>query len=498
MPTYDGIGSSVTHEIEVVGDVFISNVEGGSLSTQVPFEIFSNVSGMGSPPTDSRQVRLRVQPTVEASPDDSYVTDMGIQNTTDNYFFITAPQNTSNVGDQNTFVISTTSNVGIGTTNPTSTLHLVGDELITGTLTASNIVGGSPLTITSDQNLQVNSNLTVGNSNLFVDSTTSNVGIGLASPTAHLHVYNNDTSGVQLIIENANQSGRTGLGISNAAGQRFNIQHVGGATATSNAAIIENYSTVNGGIHFYNKGDGDYIFRTTDSNTERMRISNGGKVGIGVESPGAPLEVVSTRNADTWSSGASQLNVLNYNGYGTWYGMSFAVSQTRGNGVIQTFNKNSGGAAYALELQPSGGSVGIGVASPSYQLQLSTNSAAKPSSTTWTVSSDQRIKEDIVDANLDTCYENIKKLKLKYYKLRDDIIELDPMFKDAHKLGWIAQEVEEVLPKCVTTIPEQYGLTEVKNLDSDQIYTNLFGAVQKLMKENEMLKARIEALENSS
>jgi len=39
MPTYDGIGSSITHEIEVVGDVFISNVEGGSLSTQVPFEI---------------------------------------------------------------------------------------------------------------------------------------------------------------------------------------------------------------------------------------------------------------------------------------------------------------------------------------------------------------------------------------------------------------------------------------------------------------------------
>ena len=127
MPTYDGIGSSVTHEIEVVGDVFISNVEGGSLSTQVPFEIFSNVYGMVSPPTDSRQLRLRVQPTTEASPDDSYVTDMGIQNTTDNYFFITAPQNTTNVGDQNTFVISKTSNVGIGTTDPTKKLEVAGD-----------------------------------------------------------------------------------------------------------------------------------------------------------------------------------------------------------------------------------------------------------------------------------------------------------------------------------------------------------------------------------
>src|SRR5210317_719157 len=118
MPTYDGIGSSVTHEIEVVGDVFISNVEGGSLSTQVPFEIFSNVSGLSPSPTDSRQVRLRVQSNVETNVANSYVTDMGIQNTTDNYFFITAPQNTSNVGDQNTFVISSTSNVGIGTTDP--------------------------------------------------------------------------------------------------------------------------------------------------------------------------------------------------------------------------------------------------------------------------------------------------------------------------------------------------------------------------------------------
>ena len=151
-----------------------------------------------------------------------------------------------------------------------------------------------------------------------------------------------------------------------------------------------------------------------------------------------------------------------------------------------------------------GGNVGIGMEASSYQFQLSTNSAAKPTSSTWTISSDRRIKEDIVDADLDTCLENVKKLKLKYYKLRDDIIELDPMFKDAHRLGWIAQEVEEVLPKCVTTIPEQYGLVDVKNLDTDQIYTNMFGAIQKLIKENEVLKvqlssvlARLDALESA-
>jgi hypothetical protein len=199
MPTYDGIGSSVTHEIEVVGDVFISNVEGGSLSTQVPFEIFSNVSGMVSPPTDSRQVRLRVQPTTEASPDDSYVTDMGIQNTTDNYFFITAPQNTSNVGDQNTFVISKTSNVGIGTTNPEKPLHVVGDSWITGTLTASNIIGASPVTISSNLVMASGFTLTAGaieppagaESNLKITGTitTSNiVGSSFLTVTANTNV----------------------------------------------------------------------------------------------------------------------------------------------------------------------------------------------------------------------------------------------------------------------------------------------------------------------
>ena len=111
--------------------------------------------------------------------------------------------------------------------------------------------------------------------------------------------------------------------------------------------------------------------------------------------------------------------------------------------------------------------------------------------------------DGITNSNVNSYIKNIftklltqEKLKLKYYKLRDDIIELDPMFKDAHKLGWIAQEVEEILPKCVTTIPEQHGLTNVKNLDADQIYVNMFGAIQKLIKENEELKADVEALEN--
>jgi len=145
MPTYDG-----TYKLAVEdGRVLIRDVEGGPQTTHVPLEIYSNYAARGTL-TDSRQLRLRTQPYLESNTANAYVTDMGIQNTADNYFFITAPQKTANAGDQNTFVISKTSNVGIGTTNPEKPLHVVGDSWVTGTLTASNIVGASPVTISSN------------------------------------------------------------------------------------------------------------------------------------------------------------------------------------------------------------------------------------------------------------------------------------------------------------------------------------------------------------
>ena len=46
-----------------------------------------------------------------------------------------------------------------------------------------------------------------------------------------------------------------------------------------------------------------------------------------------------------------------------------------------------------------GGNVGIGLNSSAYQLQLSTNSAAKPTSSAWTVASDATLKNNIHDYN---------------------------------------------------------------------------------------------------
>ena len=99
-------------------------------------------------------------------------------------------------------------------------------------------------------------------------------------------------------------------------------------------------------------------------------VSGGISAAASLATPGAPLEIVSRRTTNTWASDESYMNILHDNAAGSLYGMSFGVSSNRGNGCIQTFNKNSGGAAYALELQPSGGSVGIGTTSPENLLHL--------------------------------------------------------------------------------------------------------------------------------
>jgi len=91
------------------------------------------------------------------------------------------------------------------------------------------------------------------------------------------------------------------------------------------------------------------------------------------------------------------------------------------------------------------------------------------------------------------CYENVKKLNLKYYKMKDEYISSEYQ-KDRHNLGFIAQEVEKVFPKAVEK-RDLYGLPDLKTLNKDQIYASMFGSVQKLMQIVETQEERIKQLE---
>ena len=183
------------------------------------------------------------------------------------------------VGTANLFVDTTTSKVGIGTTSPDATLHVTG-------------------------NAYVSSNLEVGTANLFVDTTNSRVGIGVASPRTTLHVTNEtDTTGTgDAFISGltGNPSNRKpteclrlqGKWYSPGSGAllRFTNQHPQGTfpnTGEYNLAGIAGYDHDNswgGGLAFYTSpGTG----AGGDDLTLRMSIDSIGAVNIPGPTTGA-------------------------------------------------------------------------------------------------------------------------------------------------------------------------------------------------------------------
>ena len=123
--SYIGIGSTdPNHPLEVAGQVFVQAVESGSSSQSVPFEVFSDYYGLPHL-TNSRQMRVRARPSNLAS---NVNVDMGLENTSGSYFFISQPVIDQTSGDKGSFVLTQEKNIGIGTTNPQDLVHMKSDS----------------------------------------------------------------------------------------------------------------------------------------------------------------------------------------------------------------------------------------------------------------------------------------------------------------------------------------------------------------------------------
>lgn len=152
----------------------------------------------------------------------------------------------------------------------------------------------------------------------------------------------------------------------------------------------------------------------------------------------------------------------------------------------------------------SSGNVGVGLRNPVHLLELNIDSAAKPSSSTWTVSSDERLKENIELADLNLCYDAVKNIPLKRYKWKDQFYSAEQI-ADRNKIGWIAQDVQSVFPKAVEqkrfsynvvtndtgAVLSEEAIEDCLTLNSDQIYAAMFGAIQKLIEKVENLEQQI-------
>ena len=113
--------------------------------------------------------------------------------------------------------------------------------------------------------------------------------------------------------------------------------------------------------------------------------------------------------------------------------------------------------------------------------------------------SDRRIKSNIVTFNNDICYSLVNRLVVRHYTRNDD---------PCPKVGFIAQEVEDVLPNCVTQV-ENGDIKDFRVLDHSQITAINTGAINhisteitvlreeniRLKEENSTLKSRVDLLE---
>ena len=351
--------------------------------------------------------------------------------------------------------VDSSSNVGVGTTIPTEKLD------VSGTVKATSFVGnGSGLTGVGDGHSLDSAD---GNRvDALVVDNAGNVGIGLVDPEASLHIESPGNSLIDLSTTSTEFNSRTRL-----------------ISVTTNERV-ETQLQFRNQFHFVAPLGGE-------GGTERMTILENGNVGIGTDNPTAGLQVVK----DTNDPGAG-LIVDRVNGQIQLVGAptSFGVWTIQADAM--RIGKWTGDGAGTLILD-NAGNVGIGK-NPSARFDVEGQVCA----TNISCSSDIRWKKNV--EVIGNGLENVMNLRGVEYNWRTDEFE-GKNFEEGEQIGFIAQEVEKVIPEVVRTDNNGY-----KSLDYARLTAVLVEAVkelkvekdkeiEELKAENRALATRLEALE---
>jgi hypothetical protein len=272
---------------------------------------------------------------------------------------------TSDLTTNTRLTIDGSGNVGIGTTSPGARLNIAGN------LGAVVGAGGSAMRMTNTDTSNwasigagivgvVNAGMQLsvdGTSRMVIDGN-GNVGIGTVSPSAILHI--SDASGAtRMAVDNTANA---------AAGAGIYMRTYSSGTLVSNATV----RTDNAGNFA--------IFTGTTSESERLRITSGGNVGIGTSNPATQLNIGHENHGIGFAYlGASSLPSIagiftsdgtagGQTGYGSL--LLKARSDFAPFYSINFFTATSANTPVERMRITAGGNIGIGTTSPSELLDI--------------------------------------------------------------------------------------------------------------------------------
>lgn len=370
---------------------------------------------------------------------------------------------------------------------------------------------GTTVTIANDASI---SGLTVGKGGGNVSSNTTfgvaamqtaasggtNAAFGYVTLASNTSGYGNSAFGAQSLYVNTTGVNNSSFGtyslISNTTGGNnvaLGVQALqANTTAFNNTAVgyQAGYSTTTGTPNVF-IGQGAGYGNTTGNQNVAVGANcfTNNQTGIRNIAIGEQAMVNSTNSYNT-GVGWACFNGLTSGTYNTAIGYYIAPSLTTG-----SYNTYIGPIATASSASVSGEMVIAAAASVTgkgantgflYAGNGGGGMYQGNNSTLWSITSDQRLKKNIVDNNVGL--EKITQIKVRNfeYRLPEEVTELDQSSAINIKgvqLGPIAQELKEVLPDCVKT-----ESTGVMSVDASNLTWYLVNAIKELKAEIDQLK----------
>lgn len=403
-------------------------------------------------------------------------------------FRLTIPANEYkfNIGIANDHIITFTNErrVGIGATNPTEKLQVEGNLRFSGALMPNNIAGttGQVLLSSGADNAPVWSDVSsLASNNIYnIDGTLSdNRIVNQGTRTLAFFSFANNgfsVDGSTFSVDSVNN--RIGIGTINPSAKL--------EVLTSPLTDFNYGLKVNGtGTFALNTHK---TFAVTTENVDRAvfygdgkaHIGLGGNVGIGTVAPASKLDVLNTPIADYEYS-------TRINATGTFANATHKTLAVMTDGVDRNVFYANGKVALGLAEN-----VGIGTSFPTEKLHVIGNILA-----TGTISStsDVRLKSNIVEINKGL--ELLLKTRPVSYDKR---LSLDPSVEESvHENGFIAQELQKVIPSIVTENKDEYNTLSVNYISLIPILVKSIQEQQEIIKKQqetiEKMNQRLELLE---